>query len=115
AAVQSAHEAFPAWAASSPSARGALLRRAAAVLRRYAAPLAQLDSLNNGNPVSVLALDAGVAADTLDYFAGLATEIKGETSPMGAGNLNYALQEPLGVAHGNGFALDFGGEAGEVI
>lgn len=42
---------------------------------------ALLDSLNNGNPVSALAMDAAFAADCLDYFAGLATEIKWETHP----------------------------------
>jgi betaine-aldehyde dehydrogenase len=97
AAVQAAHAAFPAWAATPPVERGRYLRKAAAVLREHAKPLALLDSLNNGNPVSALAMDAGFAADCLDYFAGLATEIKGETIPMGDGNFNYTLQEPLGV------------------
>ncbi|MGB3068313.1 MAG: aldehyde dehydrogenase family protein, partial [Ottowia sp.] len=60
-------------------------------------PLALLDALNNGNPVTALAHDAGFAADCLDYFAGLATEIKGETLPMGNGHLNYTVQEPMGV------------------
>ena len=97
AAVKAAHAAFPAWAATTPIERGRYLRKAAAVLREYAIPLAQLDSLNNGNPVSALAMDAGFAADALEYFAGLATEIKGETIPMGDGNFNYTLQQPLGV------------------
>jgi betaine-aldehyde dehydrogenase len=97
AAVQAAHAAFPAWAATPPVERGRYLRKAAAVLREHAKPLALLDSLNNGNPVSALAMDAGFAADCLDYFAGLATEIKGETIPMGDGNFNYTMQEPLGV------------------
>ncbi len=97
AAVRDAHAAFPAWAAVPPLERGRLLRKAAAVLREHAMPLAQLDALNNGNPVAALALDAGFAADCLEYFAGLATEIKGETIPMGPGNLNYTIQEPLGV------------------
>ncbi len=97
AAVKAAHAAFPAWAATPPIERGRLMRKAAAVLREQAMPLAQLDSLNNGNPVSALAMDAGFAADALEYFAGLASEIKGETIPMGDGNFNYTLQEPLGV------------------
>ncbi|MEN3278414.1 MAG: betaine-aldehyde dehydrogenase [Massilia sp.] len=97
AAIQAAHAAFAGWAATPPVERGRYLRRAAAVLREHAEPLALLDALNNGNPVSALAKDAGFAADCLDYFAGLATEIKGETIPMGDGNLNYTVQEPLGV------------------
>jgi betaine-aldehyde dehydrogenase len=97
AAVRAAHAAFPAWAAVPPLERGRLLRKAAAVLRDHAMPLAQLDALNNGNPVAALALDAGFAADCLDYFAGLAAEVKGETIPMGPNNFNYTIQEPLGV------------------
>ncbi|MNX95241.1 2-formylbenzoate dehydrogenase [compost metagenome] len=97
AAVLAAHSAFPGWAATPPAERARYLRKAAGVLREHALPLAQLDALNNGNPVRALAHDAGFAADCLEYFAGLATEIKGETIPMGDGNLNYTIQEPLGV------------------
>ena len=97
AAVRAAHAAFAGWASTPPAQRARYLRKAADVLRVHAMPLAQLDALNNGNPVSALANDAGFAADCLEYFAGLATEIKGETIPMGDGNLNYTIQEPLGV------------------
>ncbi len=97
AAVRAANSAFDAWSRVPPTQRGLLLRKAAAVLREHSFELAQLDSLNNGNPVSILAHDANFAADGIDYFAGLATEIKGETIPMGDGNLNYTVREPLGV------------------
>jgi betaine-aldehyde dehydrogenase len=97
AAVQAAHRAFAAWRKVPPAERGKYLRKAAAVLREHADSLAMLDALNNGNPVSILRHDAGFAADGLDYFAGLATEIKGETMPMGDKHLNYTLREPMGV------------------
>lgn len=97
AAVQAAHSAFPGWAATPPRQRAKYLHEAAAVLREHAEPLTMLDALNNGNPVSILAQDADFAADCLDYFAGLATEVKGETIPMGDRNLNYTVREPLGV------------------
>ena len=97
AAVRAAQAAFPTWSATPPTERGRLLRKAAAVLREHAQELALLDSLDNGNPVSILSKDAGFAADGIDYFAGLATEVKGETIPMGDNNLNYTVREPLGV------------------
>ncbi|AKQ59445.1 aldehyde dehydrogenase family protein [Bordetella hinzii] len=97
AAVLAADAAFPAWSALPPRERAGYLRKAASILREHAMPLARLDSLNNGNPVSALAHDAAFAADCLDYFAGLATEIKGETIPLGPGNLNYTSAQPLGV------------------
>ncbi|VCU69836.1 2-formylbenzoate dehydrogenase [Pigmentiphaga humi] len=97
AAVRAAQAAFPAWAAMPPRERAALLKQAAGRLRQHVDDLALLDSLNNGNPVRALRPDVLAAADGLEYFAGLATEIKGETIPMGAGALNFTLQEPLGV------------------
>ena len=33
----------------------------------------------------------------IDFFAGLVTELKGDTIPMGAALFNYTLREPLGV------------------
>lgn len=97
AAVQAAQAAFYDWSILKPTQRAEYLRKAASVLRENAYELAQLDALNNGNPVSSLAHDAGFAANGIEYFAGLATEIKGETIPMGPGNLNYTVREPLGV------------------
>jgi betaine-aldehyde dehydrogenase len=97
AAVQAAHQAFDEWRRVPPVQRGEHLRKAAAILRGHAYPLALLDALNNGNPVSILAHDAKFAAEGIEYFAGLATEIKGETIPMGDGTLNYTVREPMGV------------------
>lgn len=97
AAVQAAQAAFPAWAALPPSERARPLRQAAAILREHAGELALLDALNNGNPVSILAKDALFAAEGIEYFAGLAGEIKGDTIPMGPNHLNYTVREPLGV------------------
>ncbi len=96
-AVRAAHAAFATWRKVTPTDRGRLLRKAASALREHADELATLDALNTGNPFSMLRGDAGMAADGLDYFAGLATEIKGETIPMGDNHLNYTLREPMGV------------------
>ena len=41
--------------------------------------------------------DVMVAAALLDFFAGLVTELKGDTIPMGPDALNYTEREPLGV------------------
>jgi betaine-aldehyde dehydrogenase len=96
-AVQAAHAAFASWRKVTPLARAKLLRAAAVRLREQADALAVLDALNTGNPWTMLKGDALVAADALDFFAGLVTEVKGETLPMGEHNLNYTVREPLGV------------------
>ena len=97
AAVIAAHRAFAGWRAERPMRRAEMMREAARILRDHAEELAMLDALNTGNPVAEMVADARVAATALEYYAGLVTEIKGATLPMGPGNLNYTLREPLGV------------------
>ena len=74
-----------------------LLKKVAQILRDNAFELALLDAANCGNPISEMQRDALIAAAQIDYYAGLATEIKGETIPMGDGILNYSVREPYGV------------------
>ncbi len=97
AAVRSAHRAFLEWRRVKPLERAALLRKAAAKLREHADELAMLDAANCGNPVREMAKDAVVAAMQIEYYAGLVTEMKGETIPMGEGVVNLSLREPYGV------------------
>jgi betaine-aldehyde dehydrogenase len=97
AAVDAASLAFKSWRKTKPLERAELLRKAAAILRDNAEELAMLDALNTGNPVAEMVADAKIAAANLDYFAGIATEAKGQTLPMGDNNLNYTVREPLGV------------------
>ncbi|MEO8751160.1 MAG: aldehyde dehydrogenase family protein [Casimicrobiaceae bacterium] len=97
AAVEAAHAAFAAWRRTKPLKRAAMLKEAAAILRTNAEELAMLDALDTGNPIAQMVNEARVAATSIEYFAGLVTEIKGQTIPMGDGNLNYTLREPLGV------------------
>ncbi len=97
AAVSSARQAFPAWAALPPLERARRLKEAASRIRAHAADLALLDAADCGNPVKAMLFDAEIAATQLEYFAGLVLEIKGETIPTGNGSLNYTRREPLGV------------------
>lgn len=97
AAVKSARQAFPGWAATAPLERARRLREAAARIRAHAEDLALLDAADCGNPVKAMVFDAEIAATQLEFFAGLVLEIKGETLPTGNGSLNYTRREPLGV------------------
>ncbi|MFC7398207.1 aldehyde dehydrogenase family protein [Chelatococcus sp. GCM10030263] len=97
AAVQAAATAFPAWRDTPVAERAKLVRRAAAVLREHAEELATIDALDSGNPLKPMQVDVELSADYLEYFAGLAPELKGHTIPIQAGVLNYTLREPLGV------------------
>jgi betaine-aldehyde dehydrogenase len=97
AAVKAAAAAFPAWRDTPVQERAALVRKAAAILREHADDLAYLDALDSGNPFKAMRVDVELSADYLDYFAGLAPELKGHTIPIRSGVLNYTLREPIGV------------------
>jgi len=96
-AVQAAHRAFKSWRRTKPLERGRLLKQVAAVIRNHAEELALLDAANCGNPVSAMVRDVHDGAALIDFFAGLATEAKGEVMPVGEGQINMTVQEPYGV------------------
>jgi betaine-aldehyde dehydrogenase len=56
-----------------------------------------IDAANCGNPIREMKNDARVAAAMIDYCAGLVTEVKGETIPMGPDVVNMTVREPYGV------------------
>mgnify|MGYP001159211525 CR=1 FL=1 len=97
AAVRAARRAFPAWRGRTPTERAGVLKAMAAVLRANADELARIDVADSGGPVTVMLRDVETSAQTLEFFAGLVSELKGETVPMGDGNLNYTVREPWGV------------------
>jgi betaine-aldehyde dehydrogenase len=97
AAVMAADAAFSQWRAVKPLERAAIVRTIASTLRANAAELAWLDARNGGNPVAEMGRDVLAASAQLDYFAGLATEVRGETIPMGPDVVDYTVREPYGV------------------
>lgn len=97
AAIQSAHRAWKDWRKTKPLERAVLLRKVADVLRANAADLAMIDAANCGNPVREMIKDVMFAAMRIDFFAGLVSEVKGETIPMGDGAINFSLRDPYGV------------------
>ena len=97
AAAKAAHKAFREWRKVKPIERAALMRKVAGVLRANAEELAMLDSANCGNPIREMLRDAVVAAVQIEFYAGLVTEAKGETTPMGDGVVNLSVREPYGV------------------
>lgn len=101
-ALASAARAQAEWAALRPVERGRILRRAADLIRDRGAELARLETLDTGKPIQETEVaDWPSGADALEYFAGLAPTVTGETIPLG-GDFAYTLREPLGVCVGIG-------------
>lgn len=102
AALASANRAQAAWAATRPVDRARILRRAADLIRARGADLARLETLDTGKPIQETEVaDWPSGADALEYFAGLAPTVTGETIPLGR-DFVYTLREPLGVCVGIG-------------
>ncbi|HWL46947.1 MAG TPA: aldehyde dehydrogenase family protein, partial [Sphingomonadaceae bacterium] len=97
AVVAAARRGFRLWRDVTPAERAAILRETANRIRAHAEEFAALDARNGGNPIDQLRNFVGLAADSVDFFAGLVTEIKGDTIPMGPGRLNLSMREPYGV------------------
>jgi betaine-aldehyde dehydrogenase len=97
AAVAAARRGFAEWRAVVPLERARILRRVAQLLREHASELAFIDAANGGNPVREMVSDAMVAAAQVDFFAGLVTEMKGASIPMGPEVVNFSVREPVGV------------------
>jgi betaine-aldehyde dehydrogenase len=97
AAVGAAKKAFETWRNTPPFERARLLKRVANVLREHAEELAMIDAADCGNPVHEMVMDATIAAAQIDFYAGLVTEVKGASIPMGPGVVNFTVREPRGV------------------
>lgn len=102
AALASAVRAQAAWAAMRPVDRARILRRAADLIRERNQDLARLETLDTGKPLQeTLVADWPSGADALEYFAGLAPTVTGETIPLGR-DFVYTIREALGVCVGIG-------------
>ena len=97
AAVAAARQGFAEWRRVPPMERARVLRAVAEIVRRNARELAMIDAADCGNPVTEMLHDATIAAAQLDFFAGLVTEMKGSSVPVGPDAINFSIREPLGV------------------
>ena len=96
-AVRAAKAAYREWRDVLPLERARILRHIAAILRENAGELAMIDAADCGNPVREMVGDALIAAAQTEFFAGLVTEMKGASIPMGPHAVNFSVREPMGV------------------
>ncbi|MGE0559032.1 MAG: aldehyde dehydrogenase family protein [Burkholderiales bacterium] len=96
-AVQAAKKAFAEWRRVPMRERAKCLEALAKRIREQRNPLGMMDAIDAGNAVTGMRGDMDWTADSLEYFAGLVTEIKGETSSQGPRHLNFTRRQPYGV------------------
>jgi aldehyde dehydrogenase (NAD+) len=97
-AVAAAKAAFPAWAATTPPARGRILSKTSQLLESRKAELAELLTREEGKTLAEATGEVQRAADIFRFFGGLSYTLGGSTIPHDLpGNLLFTRREPLGV------------------
>jgi acyl-CoA reductase-like NAD-dependent aldehyde dehydrogenase len=99
AAVEAARAALAGpWGKMSARERGRLVWKLGDRLMETIDDVARLETLHNGKPISESRhIELPMAAECLQYFAGWADKLGGETVPVKGNNLVYTLREPIGV------------------
>ena len=87
------------WSTMPAAGRERLMNLLADLLEANSEEFAQLESLDNGKPVTMAgAVDVPASVAHLRYYAGWPTKIEGETIPVSwPGAFVYTLKEPVGV------------------
>ena len=97
-ALDAAHAAKDAWAATSNAERAAVLNAIADAIEDNLEMLAVAESWENGKPVrETLAADIPLAADHFRYFAGVIRGEEGSITELDKDTVAYHFREPLGV------------------
>jgi (Z)-2-((N-methylformamido)methylene)-5-hydroxybutyrolactone dehydrogenase len=99
-AVEAASNAFERgpWPETTPTQRGALLRKLGDLLAEHAEPLAQTEVRDNGKLISEMHGQTRYLPQWYYYYGGLADKIEGGVIPLDkSGVFNFTRWEPLGV------------------
>ncbi len=99
AAMETAEKAFreSPWAQDDGARRAKALWKLAGLLEADAERFARLETLNMGKPLRESRGDMAFVVRSLEYFAGLADKVEGETVPVPGSRFDYTLREPYGV------------------
>jgi aldehyde dehydrogenase (NAD+)/betaine-aldehyde dehydrogenase len=95
-AARAAEKAWPGWAAMSVAGRADVLRTFGARLMQRADELLKVEVSDTGNTIGPMRGDVRMG-DSLNYYAGLGYELKGQTIPSTPGNLHLTVREPYGI------------------
>lgn len=96
-AVSAALSAAPAWSARPAMERAAILRAWARLVREHAEELWRIDATDNGRASTEARPAVLGAAAQIEFHAGLAETITGDTVAIAPSALTYSVREPYGV------------------
>jgi aldehyde dehydrogenase (NAD+)/betaine-aldehyde dehydrogenase len=96
-AVAAAQRAWPEWARTPIKDRAEILRRFGLDLLARREDILRVEVADTGNTIRPMRADVQHAVDSLNYYAGVAHELKGETIPATPDHLHLTIREPYGV------------------
>jgi aldehyde dehydrogenase (NAD+) len=96
-AVTAAAEAYPTWSSTPAAQRASILRAWARSVREHADELWRLDSTDNGRARAETFPAVLGGAGQIEFHAGLAETITGETVAISPTASTYTVREPFGV------------------
>ena len=85
------------WGRMTAADRGRILMRMSELVRQHADDLAMIEALDVGKPLHQSQNDARALARYLEFYAGAADKLMGQTIPYQEGFTVYTLREPHGV------------------
>jgi acyl-CoA reductase-like NAD-dependent aldehyde dehydrogenase len=88
----------PSWRDITPTARGKLLSRLAALIEEKAAHLGRIETTDSGKLLAETASQTAYVAEYYRYFAGLADKIEGAVLPIDKPDMHvFTRRMPIGV------------------
>ncbi len=100
-AVAAAEAAFPGWRDTAPEQRGRLLFKGAELVRQKMDELAVLETKEQGKPVAESKREIEHFLHGLEFYAGLASKIRGAYVPLPDGKMyGMVMKQPIGVCAG---------------
>ncbi|CAM1294846.1 ALDH9A1 (predicted) [Pycnogonum litorale] len=101
-AVKSSKRAFKVWSKLAPRERGRFLIAAANKIREDFDVLVNMEVIDTGKPIWEARVDIDGCADSIEYYGGIASTLKGDHIPLPGQNFAMVVHEPLGVCGGIG-------------
>lgn len=98
-AVEVAQKAFreSGWADTDGAQRARVLFRLGQLLSERVDEFSKLETMNQGKPLRESKADVLFAARTLEYMAGLADKVQGDSIPVPGERFDLTVREPIGV------------------
>jgi acyl-CoA reductase-like NAD-dependent aldehyde dehydrogenase len=97
-AVEAAAKAFPAWSQTTPAERARLFNKAAEIVKRRRAEIAEILAVETGSTISFATFQQDLVAATIEQAAGWMYQPKGEVLETNQPGLHsISVRRPLGV------------------